>query len=656
MGDSVATDKKKSKGTQEEVLTDIESGLDQSMEYTLPVDSSGYDERGKKANATDLREIPRNGFFEADRPSVRQLSAMRRTDGQARALYRLITLPLRAALEGSKFNAVDGGEEEAAFINDALLTSIENGGMSVTFHRFMAQLLLALFDGYAVFEKVFWVPEKGPLKGKVTLRKLAYRPAETVTFLADDHGGFAGFKQTFRSHKGEESTIVPVPYSFYYAAQEEERKFYGVSYFESAFYHYDKKVRLYFTSHLAAQRAAVPTRFGSYPSNAPKTQKDEFNSQLSSLSMAQWMSAPEGWKVELLREGGSFDFLGYINHHNNQMSKSILAGFFDKDTGAGKNEGSFVNFVTPGQDMFMLMLRAIQDEIASQINHYIIPQLIDLNFKSEKYPKFEWGNLTDQQKEAVAATFDKLVTNPQNITPEFIRELEKKVAEELSLEIDYSEIPLAGQNFAGDFSPEDAAMDANGVPLEGEQGADGQTPTEGASIPAEGGTEALQSDVVRQFEEALLGIRDGQVELSAETTIGQSDVLDLASDFIVAAEEEVFLSSGDEPRVATAKGVKRYGAPIGTPISEGDGDKGVSKPVTLERLRSLQRQFAVAKKFGNTLLMSRVRDSFRDAVTDYSKGKSVREIQDVLNSMNSKGSLQALNPLSEDKYTPKAKK
>ena len=41
--------------------------------------------------------------------------------------------------------------------------------------------------------------------------------------------------------------------ALYFANDEAERPFYGVSMFESAFYHYDKKTKLYYIAH---QRAA----------------------------------------------------------------------------------------------------------------------------------------------------------------------------------------------------------------------------------------------------------------------------------------------------------------------------------------------------------------------------------------------------------------
>ena len=154
----------------DEILLEIESGLDQNLAYALPPDTSAFDRRSDKAthSATDLREVPREAWYDTQkRPDVDQLVSMRRMDGQSRALYRLLVLPIRASLEGATFVADEDGDAEAQFINDALMTPAENGGMTVTFSRFMAHLLLSLFDGFAAFEKVFWIPESGPLKGKV---------------------------------------------------------------------------------------------------------------------------------------------------------------------------------------------------------------------------------------------------------------------------------------------------------------------------------------------------------------------------------------------------------------------------------------------------------------------------------------------------------
>jgi hypothetical protein len=202
------------------------------------------------------------------------------------------------------------------------------------------------------------------------------------------------------------------------------------------------KAKLYYTAHLAAQRAAVGTRVGTHPASASRNAKRAFAEGLGQLSLAQYMMMPDGYKVELLKDGGSFDFLSLINHHDSQMSKSILAGFADKEQGAGQGEGALIERKQPGDDMFLLMLRAIMNEIANQINHYLIPQLIDYNFEGGKYPKFTWGKLTDEQRNGIASVFEKFATAGQSslATPEFVRALEESMADQLGLEIDYEAV------------------------------------------------------------------------------------------------------------------------------------------------------------------------------------------------------------------------
>lgn len=449
MAENTKDTRKDSKSTPEDIVGEkpteasynIELGTDLNLPFSTPFNPHQYGlEKHKTAKERELNEVV-GGDGNDYGPSVKQLVAMRRMDGQARALYRLLSLPMRAALASATIVAEDDGEEEADFIDKVFRTAPSQGGMTVTLDRFMSQLLQGLFDGFAAFEKVFWVPDHGPLKGKITLRKLAYRPSDTVTFVVDKHGGYAGFRQRANISGKTIDVYIEPEYSFYWAANEEERKFYGISFFQSAFYHYDKKVKLYYTAHLAAQRAAVGTRVGTVPLNAPLQARRDFSTQLANLSMAQFMALPEGFKVESLREAGTFNYLDLINHHNSQMSKSILANFFDEEQGSGDGGGSMVSFGSPGDEMFMLMLRAMMNDIASQINHYIIPQLIDWNFSSGKYPKFAWGKLTDEQRGAIASTFDKLaVTAGGNFTPEFMRELERSVAEDMGLDIDYEAV------------------------------------------------------------------------------------------------------------------------------------------------------------------------------------------------------------------------
>lgn len=412
-----------------------ELGINSQLPFSTPYRPTNGNETAK-----DLEELLRDESQLG--PSIRQLKAMRMSDGQARGLYQLLTLPLKAAMKGCTFLPAEGGEKEADFINQVLMEPPYAGGMTITFSRFMSQLLQALFDGFAAFEKVYWIPSDGPLKGKVTLKKLAYRPSETVSFIVDNEGSFRGLRQQTYTYGKSVDVYIPKSRAFYYAAQEEENPYYGVSFFQAAYSHWDKKVKLYFSAHLAAQRSAVGTRVGTVPRNASAQAKTEFARNMANMALSQYLIKPEGFELESVKEGGNYDFLSIINHHNSQMSKSILGQFIDKDQGAGRGESSIVDNDSGGDDMFFLMLQSIMDDIAYQVNHYIIPDLIDANFKGQKYPKFTWGKLTDDQKKRVARTFDKLSSagDGANVTPEFMRALEEQMSQELGLDVDYEEV------------------------------------------------------------------------------------------------------------------------------------------------------------------------------------------------------------------------
>jgi phage gp29-like protein len=311
--------------------------------------------------------------------------------------------------------------------------------MSTSFGQSIAQMLMAIFDGFAAFEQVFHIPKSGPLAGKITLRKLAHRPAETVTFLVDDNGGFSGLRQRIQFKGETKDLFIPQERSLYYAANEEERQFYGVSYFQSAFYHYSHKVKLLYLAHLAAQHRAVGTRYGKVPPNASKTDLAAFKNMLADFGFSQAGIMPAGFEVETIYPGASANFLELMNYHNSQMSKSVLAPFFDDSQGGPQ---SLVDFGKQSDAMFLMMLQTIMDDIANIINNYLIPKFVDWNFKSDKYPTFKWGAFTDEQKEMINTTFSTLATSgpSMNASKDFFLEIEKKLAEELGLEVDYKKV------------------------------------------------------------------------------------------------------------------------------------------------------------------------------------------------------------------------
>lgn len=381
-------------------------------------------------------------LFKTDRVSIPQLEVMRRTDPQARALFNLITLPIRAALKTAKIapvDGMDGGEEEADFVDKMLNLPANVGGMEIPFNLVMAQMLLGVFHGFSTFELVYWVPDRGPMEGKYTIRKVAYRPPENLIVLLDSQGALKGWRQRsfFQGHVID--VLIPAEHSICYTCNASESLYYGVSMFEAAFQSYNAKQKLLYLAHLAAQKGALGTRVGHMPPNPNATDKNNFITQLKNFGINQYMAMPIDWDVTSLQETGHFDFLSLINYHNNQMSKSILAGFFDDDKGSGANDSTLVDFSKQDDSLFIQLLETVMDDIAYVINNQLIPRFIDWNFGTAKYPEFKWGPFTDEQKAAAQTIFNMLAVAGQNLTvsPVFLHELEKMISGLLGLPVDY---------------------------------------------------------------------------------------------------------------------------------------------------------------------------------------------------------------------------
>lgn len=387
--------------------------------------------------------------------------------------------PDDAAAEDKKKPIVKPSEPEADFANLMWNLPPQAGGMTTSKTTVLKKHLQALMDGFAVFEEVRHVPEDGPLKGKITLRKLAYRDSRTVRFRVDDTGGFNGVRQVASINGKTIDVKIPKEKVFYWACHEEENPYYGVSMFEAAFHHYEVKRKLYYIAHLAAQFAAVPGRVGTVPKGADPRHVTAFKQSLMNFAFNTAMVAPEGFVVTPFNGNANFDFIKLIDHHNHMMSKSVLSSFLDSETRTTLIE---VGVTDPNTDFFVMALESLMDDLAEHWSMYLMPKYIDWNFGSKKYPIFKFGQLSDAAKDTIKEIFTAVVSSSVlNSTPEFVRELEKKLAKSLDLDIDYEEIEAQEQEAAQEEA--DAAEDEANNLLAPDGGANPGAP----KFPGDGG-------------------------------------------------------------------------------------------------------------------------------------------------------------------------
>jgi phage gp29-like protein len=388
-----------------------------------------FGESGTIGKITDILNYVQNEVLDRRDVTLEQLIFMTRTDGQARGILNAIKYPIRMARPTIK--EAKGGKREAEFVRRNLLGNPSENGMFTPIRVVVARMALAVRDGYKVFEKVWEAKD-----GNIWLKKLAYRSTLSTKFTYDQNGEITGANQkaTFNGKYYDVSWSKDKIAYFLYNA--EDNPYMGESDFYPVFYHYDKKHKLYAIAHLAYQLNAVPIRVGKHPAGMIMSDVEKFRAALKSLGTATVMTFPNNCEVDKFESDRKLtEFLNLIQHHDSMMSRVFLTQFMN--LGQEGRGGSFA-LSQDQSNLFLMSLMSFLYDIAEVFNTQIIPQLVDWNFGSRKYPTLQFTPFSDTLRTAIMDTFKSILAAryPQ-VSSEFVMELEKKIAEELGLEIDY---------------------------------------------------------------------------------------------------------------------------------------------------------------------------------------------------------------------------
>jgi hypothetical protein len=364
--------------------------------------------------------------FDYSKVSLDMLDNMLDMDGQAQSVYRLLTIPLRAGVLSVK--PVKGGKAEADFIRTALLSPPAKGGIQTPWSKVITQIGRALLTGCEVFEKVY---EKR--RGFYALDKIAIRPRKTLIYLQDDKGEFNGVRQFLPGGAKD----IPKSMCFRYLVGGEFNPMYGRSMFLPAYYHYEKKHKLYYTGHIAFAINATGIRIGGVPQDVTENERRIFQRQLEQVGFNSTIIKPEGYSVDVKSPGSLADAMPYIDHHDNMMAKAVLGQIIDIGTSA--NPGSF-SLSESHMGLLFLAIEAIMQDISQEITNQIVTELIDWNFGTGRYPVVSLQPNYSNRRQVVQQIFERISSAKQvNTTAEFWLRVERAVAEQLGFEgdIDY---------------------------------------------------------------------------------------------------------------------------------------------------------------------------------------------------------------------------
>lgn len=370
--------------------------------------------------------------------SYEELQLMLDMDGHARGLYNAFRGPILRGAKNVRVQEARDGSAEAEFIESNLLLPRHLGGTTIPFTKSVAHFCTAFVFGFKAKEKVFDPPGTTVDDPYIRLRKLAPRDSRTITFVTDRHGGFDGFVQRTNWQGRFIDVRLPKERALYYAVNEEEVPFYGKSLFQTAYYHFDKKHKAYFIVHLALAMGALPPRMGrAAPATTPEARR-QFLDALSHLGTNAAMLVPDGFEILPDQFKGAVPNLPYVEvlqHHNLEMSKSFVAQFIDVGTGGGSGGGFSLS--KNHMDALNIAIENRMNEIEDIYNNHVIPELIDWNFGTGKYPRIEFMPLTDDVRGTTIEIFNKILSARETpLAPEFLAALEKEMADYLGLDVE----------------------------------------------------------------------------------------------------------------------------------------------------------------------------------------------------------------------------
>jgi hypothetical protein len=352
---------------------------------------------------------------------------MQRNDGEVQAIVRLLTLPI---VSTSLYVAPARGDKgERDFIENVFFNPPSMGGMSTPLPFVVADMTRGIFEGFRLYEKVAKIIEEGDYKGKIGWRKLAPRDARTVSLRSDEHGGFNGAFQSVFFGTGYKEIIIPPEKCMLFTFQKEKNWLYGESILRTAYYHYDKKHKLYYISYKKAEIDTLGLKILKIGQTTTTSEREAAENVVDTLGVNTRITLPPGVELEIQRGGESgFDLMPLIDHHNQQMAKSALVQVLDQVKYAypyGKG--------TPASQYVDLAIESIMKQIESTLNTYAVAPLIDWNFGTNAYPQIKFEKLADSSVAFLRDVFGQIIKGGNTLPEGFINEIVSETAKVLKL-------------------------------------------------------------------------------------------------------------------------------------------------------------------------------------------------------------------------------
>lgn len=371
-----------------------------------------------------------------DEISIKDYRKMLDNDTTVEALYNIFTMSILAATYHIDADSNDEGEVQAELVRRNLLEPPHKGGMQTPMNLFIDQSLAAIYEGFALFEKVYEVRDS-----KLVLKRLAHRDSTTLTLIRDTDGGFGGTKQCAADSDGVyHEVIIPAHKCFLFTYGKSRSYLYGRSAFKPLYPRYDKKRRLEYLDSIALQADAIKPKVlrritDGVVTDELKRARNKALDVLGRLGKRNSVaSLPYGYELDVLNTEGR-DPHQSIERQNSEMARAFHASVILTATqGSASNVGSY-SLSTNQKDLLQTAITGVMRLLEAHINQYLIADLIDLNFAERHYPEFRFDTPDESIISAVFEAF-KLLVQKDKVSDDIAAGIEESTATRLGIDLE----------------------------------------------------------------------------------------------------------------------------------------------------------------------------------------------------------------------------
>lgn len=338
---------------------------------------------------------------------------MRKGDATCAATLAALALPVVSTdveietRQGADSHRPDPIVKEAAdFINQNLFDQ-----MSRSWYSWLREVFLYQAYGHYAFEKIFTEIKSGDFKGAMGWKEFAPRHPSTFEYYwFDDHGHFRGVQQQALTTESNSYVTKDIDISkmLWFTHQEEAGNPLGTSVLRPAYKHWKYKDGFYSVQAIAVERQGAGIPYAKYPTGAKSTDVDEAEEMLQNIQAHEqsYITFDAEWEVGFvdMGQGKVLDPKDAIEHHDQMIPKSILAGFLNLTQG---DRGSFA-LSSDSSGFFTYSIQQTAGLIAGVINE-AIKELLDYNYPNlPSYPKLRFNKVGHISVEKILDELSKL--------------------------------------------------------------------------------------------------------------------------------------------------------------------------------------------------------------------------------------------------------